>query len=114
MRYVMFVCMDEEATAEDSAAAPDLDSWFEYVRSKNAFVHAIHLEPREQAKTVRNRGGELLVTDGPFSESREWIAGYALLECDSLDDAIDIAARNPTAYNGRLEVGPVQSSTLDD
>jgi hypothetical protein len=54
------------------------------------------------------------VTDGPFAETREWIAGFAILECDSMDDALEIAARNPAAYYGRLELRPVHSSTLDD
>jgi hypothetical protein len=53
---------------------------------------------------VRTRGGELIVTDGPFTESKEWIAGYDVLECDSKEQAIEIAARHPMARFGRVEV----------
>jgi len=76
-------------------------------------VQAVRLEDRAEARTVRQRSGELLVTDGPFAETREWIAGFAVLECDSREQAVEIASRNPTAYVGRLEVRPVHSSTLD-
>jgi hypothetical protein len=115
MKFAMFIVHgDETVTPEDLAVAPDLDEWFEYVRGKGAFVHAVRLLDSPEAKTVARRGGELLVTDGPFAETREWIAGFAILECDSMDDALEIAARNPAAYYGRLELRPVHSSTLDD
>jgi hypothetical protein len=48
-----------------------------------------------------------LVSDGPFIESKEQIGGFALIECDHLDDAIDIAARHPFAAHGAVEVRPV-------
>ena len=50
--------------------------------------------------------GQLLVTDGPFTESKEWIAGFDILECDDLDEAIAIAARHPQANGGKLELRP--------
>ena len=52
------------------------------------------------------RGGELLVTDGPFTESKEWMAGYDILEVESLDEAIEIASRHPMARFGRIELRP--------
>jgi hypothetical protein len=52
------------------------------------------------------RGGELLVTDGPFTESKEWMAGYDILEVESLDQAIEIASRHPMARFGRIELRP--------
>ncbi len=57
--------------------------------------------------TVRVRSGELLVTDGPFTESKEWICGFDLLECADLDEAIDIASKHPQARGGRLELRPI-------
>jgi hypothetical protein len=50
--------------------------------------------------------GQLLVTDGPFTESKEWIAGFDILECNDLDEAIAIAARHPMAKGGKLELRP--------
>jgi hypothetical protein len=64
------------------------------------------LRPIEDATTVRLRGGEVLVTDGPFTESKEWIAGFDIIECDNLDEAIDYASRHPMARFGRLELRP--------
>ena len=64
------------------------------------------LRPVEDATTVRVRSGELLVTDGPFAESREWIAGFDILDCEDLDEAIEIASRHPMARMGRLELRP--------
>jgi len=114
MKYVMFVCGEPDVPAEDEAAAPDLDAWFDYVDAKGAHLHSVRLQAPADAVTVRVRGGKPLVTDGPFAETREWIAGFAILECASQEDAVDIALRNPMAYAGRLEVRPVHSSTLDD
>ncbi|HEV2239980.1 MAG TPA: YciI family protein [Streptosporangiaceae bacterium] len=51
--------------------------------------------------------GQVLVTDGPFSETKEWIAGFDILECDDLDEAIAIAARDPQTNCGKLEFRPV-------
>jgi hypothetical protein len=56
---------------------------------------------------VRVRGGERLITDGPFAETREWIAGFDVIEAADLDEAIDIAAGHPMARFGRIEVRPV-------
>ena len=64
------------------------------------------LRPAEDATTVRVRKGEVLITDGPFTESKEWIAGFDILECEDLDEAIEIASRHPMARNGRLELRP--------
>jgi hypothetical protein len=113
VKYLMFVCHDTDRTEADrelaATAAPDDESWFDYVRAKGAYVTAIRLHEADTATTVRMRGGELLVTDGPFTEAKEWIGGAALLECADLDEAIDIAARNPMAWHGRLELRPVHS-----
>ena len=55
---------------------------------------------------MRVRKGELLVTDGPFTESKEWIAGYDIIECADLDEAIDYVSRHPMARIGRIEIRP--------
>ena len=58
------------------------------------------------ATTVRVRDGETLVTDGPFVEAKEALGGYFLLECDSIEEAVDWAARIPGAEHGAIEVRP--------
>ena len=55
---------------------------------------------------MRVRGGETIITDGRFAETKEWIAGFDILECKDLDEAIEVAAAYPMARFGRLEVRP--------
>ena len=109
MKGLMFVCHDTDHTDDDSVAAPDLDTWFDHVRGKGAYITAVRLHETDTATTVRRRGGERQVTDGPCTEAAEWVGGVAVLECADLDEAIDIAARNPMAWHGRLELRPVHS-----
>ena len=64
------------------------------------------LGPAAAATTVRVRGGELLVSDGPFAETKEVIVGFDILECADLDEAIEVARAHPMAWTGRLELRP--------
>jgi len=106
MQYMMFVATDQVAEPYDREQ-DDIQSWLEMVESRGARHHGDRLRPVEDATLVRVRGGELIVTDGPFAETREWIAGYDLLECENLDEAIEIASKHPMARFGRLELRPV-------
>ena len=65
------------------------------------------LGPTRDSTTVRVRGDETLVTDGPYAEVKEALGGYFLFECDSMDAALDWAARIPAAEHGAIEVRPV-------
>jgi hypothetical protein len=67
------------------------------------------LEPTSAATTVRVREGERVLSDGPFAETKEQLGGFYLLECDSLDEAIDWAAKIPGASTGSVEVRPVMN-----
>ena len=67
------------------------------------------LELTSAATTVRVRDGERVLSDGPFAETKEQLGGYYLLECDSLDEAIDWAAKIPGAATGSVEVRPVMN-----
>ena len=58
------------------------------------------------ATTVRVRGGETLLTDGPFAETKEQMAGFDIIECADLDEAIEVAAKHPMAKLGMVEVRP--------
>jgi hypothetical protein len=66
------------------------------------------LEPIETATTVRIRNGKLLVTDGPFAETKEQLAGFYLIEAADLNEAIQIASKIPPAREGSVEVRPVR------
>ena len=58
------------------------------------------------ATTVRIRGGEVLVTDGPFAETKEQIGGFDVIECADLDEAIEVASKHPVATYGSVDVRP--------
>ncbi|SDS52864.1 Uncharacterized conserved protein [Friedmanniella luteola] len=107
MKYLMLVATDPDHTAADAEAAPDVDDWFAHVTALGAWLSGDRLRPVEQATTVRVRSGDLLVVDGPFIESKECIAGFDVLECANLEEAISIAAKHPMAYTGRLELRPI-------
>jgi hypothetical protein len=69
------------------------------------------LEPTRSATTVRVRGGKTLLTDGPFAETKEQLAGFYLIEARDLNDAIQVASRIPSARMGSIEVRPIMEFT---
>jgi hypothetical protein len=105
----MFICKDPEASEADDAAAPPIAGWFDHMITRGALVQGIRLQPKSDATTIRVRNGKVLITDGPFTESREWIAGLAIIECEDLDEAIEQALIHNMAYQGRLEIRPIHS-----
>ena len=109
MKYAMIVVVDPEASEADHAAAPPIEEWFDHVIGKSAYLEGIWLQPNSDATTVRVRDGKVLITDGPFTESKEWIEGLAIIEAEDLDDAIEQALKHTAAYAGRLEIRPIHS-----
>jgi hypothetical protein len=102
MKYMLLVCGDD--TADTSAMAP-VEPWVEELGVKRSVrLHGHRLGLPAEAVTVRVRDGEVLRTDGPFAETKEYIAGYDILECDSLEEAVEAAARHPVASIGAMEV----------
>ncbi|HET7696023.1 MAG TPA: YciI family protein [Vicinamibacterales bacterium] len=86
----------------------------EYFAFTDAIVKSGHmlagndLQPTQNATTVRVRNGKVMTTDGPFAETKEQLGGYYLLEAADLNEAIQIAARIPSARLGSIEVRPIQ------
>jgi hypothetical protein len=76
-------------------------------RAAGVVIGGNELASTRDATTVRVRGDESLVTDGPYAEVKEGLGGFYLLECDSMDDALDWAARIPGAEHGAIEVRPL-------
>lgn len=103
MEYVLFIATDPDAEPYD-AADDDIEGWLATANRFGRHLVGDRLRPIEDARTVRVRAGERIVTDGPFTESKEWIAGYDLIEAEDLDAAIAIAAAHPMARFGRIEV----------
>lgn len=107
MKYLMFVATDPEAPAEAEDTGTDpVEVWVEKNDAAGKRIMGDRLRPADTATVVRRRDGKVLVTDGPFAESHEWIVGFDVLECEDLDEAIDIASRHPMAASGRLELRP--------
>ena len=77
------------------------------IKADGRHVSSHQLHPTSAATTIRVRNGKRLVTDGPFAETREQLGGYYLIEAKDLDEAIDIAARIPSARMGTIEVRPL-------
>jgi hypothetical protein len=108
MKYMMFVVADPAAAAEAEPLADEwtIEQWLEDVEGRGKRVTGDRLRPVSDATTVRVSRGQVVVTDGPFTESKEWIAGFDILECENLDEAIAIAARHPQANGGKIELRP--------
>jgi hypothetical protein len=99
---MLLICTDPTGEPEESADVP-IDQWVDEVTASGERTDGERL-PVETAKVVRRRGDRVLITDGPFAESKEQIAGFDLIEADSLDRALEIAARHPMARAGLVEV----------
>jgi len=107
MKYMMFETTDPETPADETGEGTlDIETWVNSYDAAGKRVIGERLRPLEDSTTVRRRGGKVLVTDGPFAESREWIVGFDILDCSDLDEAIEIAAQHPSAASGRLELRP--------
>jgi hypothetical protein len=108
MKYLMLVCVDPafQPTPADLANAPDIEEWVEQTDGKGIRLTGSRIRPAGDATTVRVRGGEVLLTDGPYAETKEQIAGFDILECADLDEAIEVAARHPMAWGGMIELRP--------
>src|ERR1051325_3624763 len=118
MRY-MFLIYSKEAPGELSEEqkseirAAHFATMSE-ARRRGVFEAAEPLEPTSTSTTVRTTGGKSLVTDGPFAETKEQLAGYYILNCKDLDEALEWAARIPTACKGGdgcIEVRPIAAIT---
>jgi hypothetical protein len=77
------------------------------VRDRGLILNADALQSTATATTVSLSGGKILTTDGPFAETKEQLGGYYVLDCENLDEAIEIAAKIPHAQNGTIEIRPV-------
>jgi len=108
MRYLMFVCTDPSAEPYDPKQ-DNIESWVSEMAGKGIRISGNRLVGVDQAITVRKRNGKVLKTDGPFAETKEWIAGFDVIECASLDEAIEVAAKHPMARFGKLEIRPFWS-----
>ncbi len=105
MRYMLMVCHDESFSSTETIGA-ETQAWIEEMERRGVRKDGGILRPAEDATTVRVREEEVLLSDGPFAETKEWIAGYDIVECEDLDEAIEVASRHPMAKAGTIEIRP--------
>jgi hypothetical protein len=105
MKYLLFIATDTEPDALPEQPG-EFKAWVEESTRLGIRKQGHRLQPVEDATTVRTRRGEVIVTDGPFTEAKEWIAGFDIIECENLDEAVDYASRHPSARLGRIEIRP--------
>jgi hypothetical protein len=106
IQYVMLVCTDAAVDPREFARIEPVDPWVAEMNGRGVRLYGSQLEPPGSARTVRVRDKHAIVTDGPFAETKEQIAGFDVLECADLDEAIAVACRHPMARLGILEVRP--------
>lgn len=113
MKYLILVHHDEEAFEKISetkrkALLEESVQLTHQLHANGQYLHASPLQPAATGVIVRVREGKQFVTDGPFVETREQLAGYFLIDARDLNDAIGIATRIPGARIGTVEVRPVR------
>jgi hypothetical protein len=101
MRYLMLVCASEDL-GPDVPPGP----WIAEMERRGVRVQGQRLRPVSDATSVQVRDGEVLVSDGPFAETKEQIGGFDILDCADLDEAIEVASKHPAAAFGTLELRP--------
>jgi hypothetical protein len=112
-QYLLSVHMveGEAALSEDEMqqAFKDVDALNDEIRQAGAWVFAGGLEPADTATVVKEQGGEILTTDGPFAEGKEHLGGFWVIEAADLDQALAWAKRATVACRGAVEVRPFQA-----
>ena len=83
------------------------EALFARMSERNQWLAGIELDGPTTAKTIRRVDGELVVTDGPYAETKEVVGGLMVVECANLDEAIEVAAAVPLASRGSVEIRPV-------
>ncbi|KJS08596.1 MAG: dehydrogenase [Gammaproteobacteria bacterium BRH_c0] len=110
MKYLCLVYCDENTlhSLPESPADSECMAYAESLANNGQMIAGQALQPVSTATTVRVRNGQMSVTDGPFAETREQLAGFYLVEARDLNEAIRIAAGIPPARVGSIEVRPIR------
>ena len=113
MKYLLLVCWGTDAMNAQTEPGPDETAddegfpWLNDLQERGVWVTGDQLAPPRRARSVRVRDGKTMVTDGPFTETKEAVGGFDIIECGSLEEAVGIAAGHPVAQIGTIEVRPL-------
>jgi hypothetical protein len=112
MRYMFLIWEGSDPNAEVSTEDRNSEmegyaAFTKEVIERGLMREGDPLQPPVTATTVRVQDGETLTTDGPFAETKEWLAGYYILDCKDLDEASEMAAKIPAAKHGAIEIRPL-------
>lgn len=114
MKYLCLIYSDEQAlhTSPDSPHDSECLAYAESIQASGRMLAAEPLESVTTATTVRMRNGKLSITDGPFAETKEQLAGFYLIDAKDLNEALQVAGGIPAARVGGVEVRPVRQLNL--
>jgi hypothetical protein len=106
MKYLMLVCIDPDHTPSPDEEIPDVEAWVDEMDSGGKRLLGERIRPDADATTVRVRNREVVLTDGPYIETKDLMAGFDVLDCADLDEAIEVASKHPMAWAGVIELRP--------
>ena len=113
MKYLCLIYDDEKKLAtmskdEGDAFMGEYFAFTEGIKKSGHYLGGNALKPVGTATTIRSRSGKVSTTDGPFAETKEQLGGYYLIEARDLNDALQVAAKIPSARTGSVEVRPIE------
>ncbi len=103
---MLLICVDESFRPPETLE-PEVVAWVDSMTRRGVRISGDRFRPVSEAKTVRVRDNEVLVAEGAFAQTKDRIAGYDLIECADIDEAIEVASQHPIARIGLIEVRPV-------
>lgn len=109
MLYTLLVCREEGTTSEtdQNEVLAAFTAFQDQMVARGVMISSHRLKSVETATSVRIRNGDLVIADGPFAETKEQIAGFYIVDCADLDEAIEVASGIPAAHVGTIEVRPI-------
>lgn len=113
MKYLMLIWATGSSETEPRDEPAATVAWVEEMTRRGVRLRGHQLLPPEEGRTVRVRAGQRTVTEGPFAEAGELMAGFDLLECRDLDEAMELVATHPMARYGTIEVRPIMEDIAD-
>jgi hypothetical protein len=111
MKYLLLAYLGQTAeeldSEEDAAMERHIASWVQEMTDRGVRLFGSRLRPDDFATALRLDGDELMISDGPFVETKEQMAGFEVLECATPEEAIEVASRHPGAGTGTIELRPL-------